>query len=147
MARKQQSLQFACGPIPSEPYTCIVCLVTFYTAADPHSSQLHQDLRFPAACSGAVCRQKRISLLGVSPCTCSVKLYDTQFHWACVARVYYNIRPTFCSTVVDFTFTNWVFFGCKEGREKSSLQRQRHLTSPAQELYNKSEEVSPVLFC
>lgn len=67
MARKQQSLQLACGPIPSEPYTCIVCLVTFYTAADPHSSQLHQDLHFPASCSGAECRQKRISLLGVSP--------------------------------------------------------------------------------
>lgn len=43
----QKTATFACGPVPRGTHTCSSeYLVTLYTAANPPSTQLHQDLRF-----------------------------------------------------------------------------------------------------
>lgn len=77
----------------------------FLTCCKPsqHSSTLGPVLP-SSLCSGAVYGQQRITLLlGVSPCTCPAKLYDTRLNM-CVLVCMLDLL--FCSTVADFTFTS-----------------------------------------
>lgn len=68
-------------------------------------------------CSGAVYGQQRITLLlGVSPCICPAKLYDTRLNM-CVLVCMLDLL--FCSTIADFTFTSW--FLCRHTGEWRNL--------------------------